>query len=347
MTEGFFDKDFRLEELERCGDPLTKLNELIPWEEFRPELERVRERSEERKSPAGRKPFDVVLMFKIMILQSLYNLSDAAVEFQVKDRLSFMRFLGLSLADRVPDEKTVWLFREQLGKLGLESKLFEPFDGYLRAHGLTARKGQIVDASIIAAPKQRNTRDENKEIKDGFEPDSWSEAKRRQKDIDARWTKKNGVNHFGYKNHVQIDAKRKFVRKYAVTDAAVHDSQVFEDLLDESNSSRDVFADSAYRSKKSEVSLEAKGFRPRLQHKACKNKPLSEREVQGNRTRAKIRSRIEHIFGIQAMRAGDLIIRTIGLARAKVKIGLRNLAYNLDRYAAFMERERIEAMLEA
>ena len=134
MTEGFFDKDFRLEELERCGDPLTKLNELIPWEEFRPELERVRERAEERKSPAGRKPFDVVLMFKIMILQSLYNLSDAAVEFQVKDRLSFMRFLGLSLADRVPDEKTVWLFREQLGKLGLESKLFEQFDGYLRVH---------------------------------------------------------------------------------------------------------------------------------------------------------------------------------------------------------------------
>ena len=103
-------------------------------------------------------------MFKIMILQSLYNLSDAAAEFQVKDRLSFMRFLGLSLADRVPDEKTVWLFREQLGKLGLDSKLFEQFDGHLRAHGFTARKGQIVDASIIAAPKQRNTREENAEI---------------------------------------------------------------------------------------------------------------------------------------------------------------------------------------
>ena len=208
-------------------------------------------------------------------------------------------------------------------------------------------EGQIVDASIIAAPKQRNTRDENAEIKEGFEPDAWSEAKRRQKDIDARWTKKNGVSHFRYKNHVQIDAKHKFVRNYAVTDAAVHDSQVFEKLLDEANSSREVFADSAYRSKKSEGNLEAKGFRPRLQHKGCKNKPLSEKEIQGNRTRARIRSGIEHVFGIQSMRAGDLIIRTIGLARAKVKIGPRNLAYNLDRYAAFMEVQRIEAMLQA
>ena len=347
MTEGFFDKDFQLEEFERCGNPLTKLNELIQWEEFRPGLERLRKREEERKSPAGRKPFDVVLMFKIMILQSLYNLSEAAVELQVKDRLSFMFFLGLSLADRVPDEKTVWAFREQFGKLGLESKLFEQFNGYLRSHGFTARKGKIVDASIIAAPKQRNTRDENKEIKEGFEPDSWNEAKGRQKDVDARWTQKNGVNHFGYKNHVQIDAKHKFIRNYAATDAAVHDSQVFEELLDKANSSREVFADSAYRLKRSEGSLEAKGFRTRLQHIICKNKSLSEKEVQGNRTRAKIRSRIVHVFGIQAMRAGDLIIRTIGLARAKVKLGLRNLAYNLDRYAHFMDAKRIEAMPEA
>lgn len=347
MTESFFDKDFRLEELERCGDPLTKLNELIVWEDFRPDLERLRKNEDERKSPAGRKAFDVIMMFKIMILQSLYNLSDAAVEFQVKDRLSFMRFLNLSLADRVPDEKTVWSFREGLGKLGLEVKLFEKFDGCLREHGFIAKKGQIVDASIIASPKQRNTRDENKEIKEGFEPDGWSPAKRSQKDIDARWVKKNGKTHFGYKNHVQIDAGGKFIRKYAVTDASVHDSQVFESLLDERNSSREVFADSAYRSKEKESSLKAKGFRPRLQHKGCRNKPLSEREIQGNRTRAKIRSRIEHVFGIQTRRAGNLIIRTIGIARAKVKIGLRNLAYNLDRYASFMEERRIEELLKA
>lgn len=236
---------------------------------------------------------------------------------------------------------------EELGKLGLESKLFEKFDGCLREHGFSAKKGQIVDASIVASPKQRNTRDENKEIKEGFEPDGWSQAKRSQKDIDARWVKKNGANHFGYKNHVQIDAGGKFIRNYAVTDASVHDSQVFESLLDERNSSHEVFADSAYRSKEKESSLKAKGFRPRFQRKGCRNKPLSELEIQGNRSRAKIRSRVEHVFGIQAMRAGNLIIRTIGIVRAKVKIGLRNLAYNLDRYAYFMEAQRIEELLEA
>lgn len=129
---------------------------------------------------------------------------------------------------------------------------------------------------------------------------------------------------------MQTDAGGKFIRKYDVKDGSIHDSQVFESLLDERNSSREVFADSAYRSKEKESSLKAKGFRPRLQHKGCRNKPLSEREIQGNRTRAKIRSRIEHVFGIQTRRAGNLIIRTIGIARAKVKIGLRNLAYNLD-----------------
>ncbi len=335
--DGFFDKEFRLEELSRCGDPLAKLNEIVPWESFRPSLERVRAGDDERKSPAGRKGFDVVLMFKVTILQSLYNLSDAAVEFQVKDRLSFMRFLNLGLSDRVPDEKTVWAFREQMGRLGLDRELFEQFDARLRENGFAARKGQIVDASIVSAPRQRNTRAENEEIKEGFEPWDWDENKLRQKDLDARWTKKNGASYFGYKNHVQVDAAHKFIRDYAVTDAAVHDSRVFEGLLDDGNSSRDVFADSAYRSKESEDNLRAQGFRPRLQRKAHRNKPLSEKELRGNRTRSKIRSRVEHVFGVQTMRAGNLLVRTIGLARAKVKIGLRNLAYNLDRYASIMK----------
>lgn len=142
----FFDKGFRLEELELCGDPLTKLNEQVPWEAFQPELERRRKRESERKSPVGWKAFDVVLMFKIMILQSLYNLRDAAVEFQVKDRLSFMRFLHLTLADRVPDEKTIWAFQEQLKNLELTDELFMKFDTYLRSHGFTDKLGQIVDA---------------------------------------------------------------------------------------------------------------------------------------------------------------------------------------------------------
>lgn len=129
-------------------------------------------------------------MFKILVLQSLYNLGDDAVEYQICDRLSFTRFLGLCLGDRVPDAKTVWLFREELGSHGLERKLFTQFDSFLRENGFAAKKGQIVDASIVAASKQRNTGEENAAVKEGGRPEGWNENKARQKDLDARWVER-------------------------------------------------------------------------------------------------------------------------------------------------------------
>jgi IS5 family transposase len=330
MQTGLFDWQRRFEDLDNGGDPLIKLNTMIDWELFRPTLETIREK--ERKSNAGRQPFDVVLMFKILVIQSLYNLCDDQLEFHIRDRLSFMRFLGLSLGDTVPDAKTIWLFREQLTELKLIEEVFKQFDQFLRENGFSARKGQIIDASIVPAPRQRNRRDENQQIKEGQAPEDWEPNKRRQKDVDARWTKKNGKTYYGYKNHISIDVKHKFVRDYAVTAASVHDSQVFEDLLDPQNSSRDVWADSAYRSAESLGYLSGEGYREHLQRKGCRHSKLTEREIQGNYTRSKTRSRVEHVFGVQAQRAGSLLIRTIGAVRAKAKIGLRNLAYNLDRY---------------
>jgi IS5 family transposase len=271
-------------------------------------------------------------MFKTMILQSLYNLSDDQLEFQIRDRLSFMRFLGLSLGDTVPDAKTIWLFREQLTQAGLIKQLFTQFDEFLRKNGFSAKKGQIVDASIVSAPRQRNSRDENKDIKKGSIPSHWSDNKKRQKDTDARWIKKHGKEQYGYKNHIDIDAGHKLIRDYEVTPASIHDSNVFEQLLDEDNSSRDVWADSAYDSKGKRQYLLKHGFRCHVQQKGYRYKKLTQHQRQSNYHRAKIRSRIEHVFGVQAMRAGNLMIRTIGLVRAKAKIGLRNLAYNIDRY---------------
>ncbi|MBI9018750.1 MAG: IS5 family transposase [Phycisphaerae bacterium] len=327
---GLFDWHERFEQLEDGGDPLIKLNDIVDWKLFGADLKKLRDK--DRKTNAGRKPFDSILMFKILILQSLYNLSDDQTEFQIRDRLSFMRFLNLNLHDRVPDAKTIWLFREQLTEAKLIEKLFSRFDKFLRKNGFSAKQGQIVDASIVRVPKQRNSRDENKQIKDGNAPEDWPENKKRQKDTDARWVKKNSQNHFGYKNHVQVDNKHKIIRAYEVTDAATHDSNVFEELLDDKNSSKDVWADSAYRSEEKLEHLEENGFREHIQRKGYRNKKLTEREKQGNHTRSKTRSRVEHIFGIQAQRAGNLILRTIGKGRAKAKIGLRNLAYNIDRY---------------
>ena len=128
MINGFFDIEYRLEQLSKCVDPLVKLKEIVPWTSFRSELSKIHDK--ERKSRAGRKPYDTDLMFKILILQSLYNLSDEAMEYQVRT-LSFMRFLNLAIEDSVPDARTIWLFREQLKEFKLVEKLFADFDRYL------------------------------------------------------------------------------------------------------------------------------------------------------------------------------------------------------------------------
>jgi hypothetical protein len=173
---GFHDLDKRLEAISAKGDPLEAINAIVCFESFRTEIESVvRLAPEERKSKAGRKPFDAVLMFKILVLQTLYNLADEQVEFLIRDRLSFMRFLGLGLEDAVPDATTVWLFREALAKAGVVKNLFERFDRHLDAKGYIARGGQIVDATIVSAPKQHNSREENEPIKAGKTPEGWED----------------------------------------------------------------------------------------------------------------------------------------------------------------------------
>ena len=327
---GFFDIDRRLESISRMGDPLERLATEIPWELFRPVLEQVREQA--RKSPAGRKPFDVVLMFKVLILATLYNLADEAVEYQIRDRLSFMRFLGLELYDSVPDGTTVWRFRERLKELELLKALFDRFGDFLAQAGLEARSGQIIDASIVPVPIQRNSREENRRIKAGEVPEDWAAPKRRQKDTDARWTKKHGKSHFGYKNHIDVDAEHKLIRDYATTPANVHDSRVFDDIIDPDNADPQVWADSAYRSEATEAALTDAGYASHICEKGQSNQPLSDAQQAANRTRSKVRARVEHVFGFQHNSMGGKLIRTIGTARAEVKIGCMNLTYNLMRY---------------
>jgi IS5 family transposase len=193
---------------------------------------------------------DAVLMFKTLVLGALYNLSDDQIEYQVRDRLSFMRCLGLGLGDRVPDAKTVWLYREALAQAGMEETLFKQFDGYLARQGYLARGGQILDASIVPVPRSHNTRVENKAIKTGEIPVNWAgkPAKRSQKDVDARWTKKHAKSHYGYKNHVNVGCKHKLIRRYHVIDAALHDSQAVDHLLMRGNTGAGVWADAAHRS---------------------------------------------------------------------------------------------------
>src|SRR4030081_3107231 len=304
---GFFDVDKRLETLSAKGDPLEAIDRLVPWESFRAEIEAVVLTPDElKKSSAGRKPFDAMLMFRMLVLQALNNLSDEQVEYQVRDRLSFSRFLGLAIEDSIPDATTLWLFREKLATAGLIEKLFERFDQHLAAKGYIARGGQIIDASIVPVPAQRNSRDENNQLRAGRTPAGWKQkpAKLRQKDRDARWTKKHGRSFFGYKNHVNADAKHKLIRNYAVSDAAVHDSQELDGILDKGNTCNDVFADSAYRSTEIEAQLRASGYKSRIHRRGRRNHPLSSAQERANHAKSRIRARIEHVFGAQAERAG-------------------------------------------
>lgn len=341
---GFFDLAARGAKLTQMGDPLVGLNEKIDWEVFRSELNRVHEKTEPRKSNAGAKPIDVVLMFKLLVLQQLHNLSDERLEYQVRDRLSFMRFLGLQMESRVPDEKTVWAFRERMKELGLVDTVFAAFHQQLASHGYVAQSGQMIDATFVEVPKQRNNREENALIKDDAVPLSWADsaAKRAQKDTDARWTRKNEEKHFGYKNHVNVDAKNKLIHAYGVTDASVHDSNVFDELLDhsvdEQGKKRSAFADSAYRSAAQEARLAEANIASEIHEKGVRGKPLTEEQKMSNTQKSKTRARVEHVFGAQAQMGGH-IVRTIGKARAKVKIGMMNLVYNMRRLVQLLKRD--------
>jgi len=319
---------------------------------FRSELERAVPRAD--RSKGGRPPFDHVLMFKVLILQTQNNLSDERTEFYLRDRLTWMRFLGLGLGDAVPDANTIWTFREALTRAGAIERLFELFDRELRAAGYLAMSGQLVDATIVAAPKQRNTTAEKQAIRAGRVPEAWQDrpAKLRQKDRDARWTLKTtkakpragatpmvdlAIPEFGYQNHISADRRHRLIRRWRVTDAAAHAGGLLADLLDPDNTASDVWADTGYRSKKNEDLLRQRMLTSHVQRKKPRRRPMPARTARANARKSAVRAHIEHVFAEQKARMG-LFVRTIGLARATTKIGLANLVHNMRRLL-WLERQ--------
>ena len=304
MQINLFAEETQLQRLSELGDSLEKLN-VIDFESFRPLLEKVN--CKERKSKAGRPSYDVVMMFKILVLQRLFNLSDDQTEYQITDRMSFQRFIGLSLGERVPDAKTIWLFKDTITQKEIIEPLFNQFTAQLESQGIITHTGTIVDATFVDAPRQRNTREENNQIKNGETPKEWEENthKLAQKDTDARWTKKNDETHYGYKNHVKVDADSKIITDYATTSANIHDSNEFSEFLGEDD----------------------------------RGKPLTDEQKESNRRKSKIRCRIEHVFGFITVSMHGLTVRSIGIKRAEFNIGLTNLVYNFCRYTILKRKE--------
>lgn len=350
---GFFDLPDHLKRLSEAGDPLEEMARVIDFEAFRPLLEEELAYSEGAKG--GRPPYDPVAMFKVLILAAQNNVSDARMEFLIRDRLSWLRFLGFDLGQPTPDENTIRQFRERLTGAGAIRRLFEDFDHQLRRAGYLAMGGQIVDASPVSAPKQRNMAAEKEAIKAGkTAAEIWPDNphKAAQKDTDARWTVKTGrprdndalrsvpelaIPVFGYKSHIPIDRRFGFIRSFAVTDAARHDGTLLRELVTTNNTASDVWADTAYRSKANETWLRGKGRVSRIHHKKPQGRPMPERTAKANARKSAVRTRIEHVFAHQKDRMG-LFIRTIGRARAVAKIGLANLAYNLQRFLFHQRR---------
>lgn len=340
---GFFDEQFILDRLSLLKDPLEKVEKHIDWNIFHPIIDEVFSKPE-NSSKAGRKPFDRIMMFKLLILQTLYNLSDDQIEYQILDRFSFKRFLGLKSSDKVPDSKTVWNFRETLVKEEVIDILFYRFHQALDDQCIFAKKGQIVDASIVEVPRQRNSREENALIKQGKTPEDWQSKpnKLRQKDVDARWLTKNDEDFFGYKNHIKADQGTKLITSYAVSSASKHDSQELETLMDHADAGQPLFGDAAYVG--FEELIEEYQMINQIHEKGSGAKKLTESQKASNRKKSKIRARIEHVFGFMTNSMNAMYIHTIGLMRAAAKIGLTNLTYNIMRcvqlnkkvYAAFL-----------
>lgn len=345
---GFWDFEDRLRELSAQGDPLEKLAATVDFEIFRPALSAATARRD--RSKGGRPGFDVVLKFRMLVLQAMHGLSLDQTEYMLRDRLSWMRFCGLGPGDAVPDANTLWDFREALIAADALDALFARLDRAISDAGYLPMSGQIVDATLVAAPRQRNTEAEKARIKAGEKAaDIWPDkpAKARQKDTDARWTvkfskakpKEDGttpidiaIPTFGYKSHISIDRRHGIIRRGLTTDAAAHDgARLREGLIDPANTASDVWADTAYRSKANEAFLEKTGKVSRIHRKKPRGRPMAERTRQANARKSKVRARVEHPFAHQKGPMG-LVIRTIGIARARATVTLANIAYNMRRW---------------
>jgi IS5 family transposase len=343
----FLAKDRILKRLSEMGDPLEKITKYVDFELFRPALEKTVIPHNRDYTKGGRPRFDAVMMFKILLIEDWYNISNDRVEYLINDRLSFQRFLNLTIDEKVPDANTIWDFREALSKSGADKELFELFTKLLEEKGIIKHEGSIVDATFVDVPRQRNTREENRQIKEeGQTPKEWQGKphKLAQKDVDARWTKKNDEVHYGYKDHVKVDEKTKLIVCFEVSDASVHDSQKFLDVLDKSDNK--VYADSAYIGV--ELHAQVHVFYPDLVLMCCergfRNKPLTLEQKVSNRLKSKVRARVEHVFGFMSVSMGGIFVRTIGLVRAKAQMARCNLAYNLKRYV-FLAGARLISVL--
>lgn len=279
---------------------LFELKEWLDFEEFRPLLER-----EFKAHALGQSSYDPVFLFKVILLQKWYDLSDPDVEELLYDRVSFRDFLGLGLNDAVPDETTICLFRKRLKESGLYEKLFRRVNELLSERGLLVKTGAIVDATFVKAPKGKK--------QDGTPSDSGADY---------------GHKGHGYSVHVNATLDT-LITEVEVTSARPHDSQHISDVLTGEETA--LYADSAYGAAEYRETLEELEIEDHILEKAQKNKPLTDEQNATNREKSRIRSRVEHIFGHWKVRHGFEQVRYDNLRANRLDAFFHAIAHNLRR----------------
>jgi IS5 family transposase len=294
------------------GGRLDRLAGLVKWYRFEKLLACLRD------GGAGRPAYPPLLMFKVLLLQSLYGLSDAETEEALCDRLSFRRFVGVALTDAVPDHSTICRFRNLLIERALLEKLFAELDRQLDRAGLILRRGTMLDATVIETSAARPR-------PDGPPPS----------DPDARFAARRGRpgSVFGYKAHVGVDQGSGLIRAVVTTPANVNDTVAADALI--LGDEKAVIADTAYHSHAREKALKARGIKPRLMRRANKHHPeLPPRLKRLNRLIARRRAPVETTFATLKRRMGLRVIRYRGLAKASGQVMIAAIAFNLRRWAA-------------
>lgn len=290
-------------------DFLYEIDQLINWAPFESLLSKL------HPSKVGRKAYNPLQMFKILIIQEFYNLSDPRVELDLYGNLFYRRFVKLYAGDPIPDHSTISRFREDLENMNLYLKCFDELKSQLKDLGFEIEKGKIVDARLVKAARKPKKGDE-----------------------DADFTVKNNKVHYGYKDHIAIDEENEFILEFICSAASVHDSQVLDILLDGKEEA--LYADKAYDSKKLREQCKRNGTFYGVLTRGRRNRPLSEEEKERNKKLSKIRSKVERVFGIFSLHLRRARARYVGLLRNEIHLFLTCFTYNLLRLVGHKKRKR-------
>jgi IS5 family transposase len=296
---------------QKLNQRLDKVNQLVDWKPFELRLNRI------YSSSVGRPSYPLLLLFKCLLLQAWYSLSDYELESVLDDRFSFRRFVKLSFSERAPDHSTFSRFRDQLIAHGVHDQLFKELDRQLESRGLMLKKGTLVDATVIeAAPKKPHQNEDGTAGKSTIDPE-------------ADWTKKGGRYLFGYKAHVGVDQGSELIRRIAMTPAHVHDGEMFGQVL--SGDENWAFADKAYDSGKNHKILEKQNIQNGILIKGTRKRKLCGIEKMCNKILSKLRCPVERIFGTMKRSYRYSRARYLGLRKNKLQLTLTSMAYNLRR----------------